>query len=171
MNRYIKMFVVAAVLGTAYDFVHVHYGVLAYERPDFSARPSGSFRLSSAWRDFGGFAAQALARVVEPPLVVGRTADASLLLFAYLAGIFVAESGLVFVILAVFAAVSIATRPSKFVLIASLAGAVVGDERASRVEGGDLHYLHAQPLPLWLPLLWPSPSGFHRHGQGLKLAA
>ncbi|MBI3556616.1 MAG: DUF2878 family protein [Deltaproteobacteria bacterium] len=153
------IFLIGAVAGTAYDYVHVYYRVLAYEHPDFIGTSLAfvpmEFGVSAV---MGALAARFLSsRLAAPAVTLKRTAlDGLLLLVSYwFTGIFSGQNTLTFVSLLPLVGVAIATRPTRFVLAGSLFAAIVGPlSEISVSAAGIFHYLHADPIPIWLPLLW-----------------
>ena len=128
-KRLLTLFAAGAVAGTLYDWIHVVYGVLSYESPHFAG--------TSLWvpLEFGSAAVvgalliDAMSRKLPAPRVGwGRLAiDAGLLLVAYLAtGWLAGQNAATFAALLPLAAVSVATRPSRFVFVAAIVAAAVG---------------------------------------------
>lgn len=164
MQPYLLMFVIAAVLGTLYDLIHVRYGVLSYANPHVFG--------TSYWvpLEFGcaalvGIAAlKFLSKKLELPQVspARAVADAALLAVGYfVTGMFAGNNALTFALLGVIAAVAIGTRPTRFVIVGSLVAAVVGPlgEIFMSQVLGFFHYNVAAVVPYWLPLLWVIAGG------------
>ncbi len=164
LARYTLIFCLGAVLGTAYDWIHVVFGVLKYEHPHFA----GTSYWVALEFGFSGMAGalivRKLSRRVAPPRVGWRRTifDHVWLLIAYLVtGIFVGNNALTFAVLLPMALVAVATRFSAFIGASALFAAVSGP-LAEIVTSGPLglfHYTVAHPVPYWLPLLWVIASG------------
>lgn len=157
--------VLGAVLGTLYDYIHVWFGVLAYERPDFFGT-----KLALVPAEFGlsGIAASiALVYLADrwpAPKTTGWRAafDGVLLLLAYLCtGIFLGNNAATAAGLLALAALSVLTRPSRFVALVSVGAAVVGPVGETLISrAGMFHYAYpSQYVPYWLPLLWIVAAG------------
>lgn len=160
----IALFLIGAVVGTTYDYIHVYFAVTAYERPDFAGTVLRIVPLQfGLCALIGGLALERLARRVSAPAVgPGRVAlDLALLLAGYLAtAAFVGRNALTFAALVPVVAASVLTRPTRFVLIVTLAGGVLGPlGEIALKHAGLFHYVHADPVPVWLPLLWMVASG------------
>ncbi len=163
-SRYIIIFIIGAVAGTAYDYVHVFYHVLTYQHPDFVGTQLAFVPLEFGVSALAGtLVVHWLSRRFPAPLVSWRrtTLDGLLLLIAYLiTGVLVGRNTLTFAALVPIAALSIATRPTPFVLLGSLLAAIVGPLSEICVSAaGIFHYVHGNPIPIWLPLLWMVAAG------------
>ena len=164
VKKFGVIFLTGAVAGTAYDYVHVYFRVLAYVHPDFFgtqlAFVPALFGVSAV---LAALVVRLLSRSVSPPSVTwGRAVlDGLLLLVAYLlTGIFVGSNGFTFIALLPIVALSVGSRPSKFVIIGSVAAAVVGPLGEICISSsGVFHYLHVELIPVWLPLLWIVAAG------------
>jgi hypothetical protein len=162
-RAYALIFVLGGVAGTAYDYVHVVYGVLSYAHPHVGG--------TSLWVPifFGGAAVigallvRALARRIKAPSVSVKRAvfDATLLLVAYfVTGVLMGNNSLTCLVLALIAAIVVATRPSRFVFVCAAIAAVAGPVGETLNSwSGFFHYNVADPIPYWLPLLWVVASG------------
>lgn len=162
--RYLLIFVLGAIFGTAYDYIHVYFEVLTYHRPDFVGTSLAfvpvEFGLCAV---IGTFAVQGLAGKFAPPKVTFARLglDAALLLIAYLfTGVFVGRDLVTFIALAPLVVLSVALRPTPFVFIGSAFAAFIGPFGEVCVSrSGIFHYNHAELVPVWLPLLWVIAAG------------
>ena len=158
------VFVIGAVAGTLYDYIHVYGGVLVYARPDFAGTCLRFVPLEfGVCAVGGGFVFQWLgAWTPAPRITPARTAlDLALLFIGYVVtAVYVGKNELTFAALLPAAFVSVVTRPTRFVLTASAAAAVAGPVGEIVVSAlGVFHYVHASPIPGWLPLLWTIAAG------------
>jgi len=150
--RYTLIFCLGAVLGTAYDWIHVAFGVPKYEHPHFAGTSCWvalEFGLSGM---AGALLVQKLSRRSAPPAVGwGRMIfDLVWLLIAYLVtGVFVGDNALTLAVLLPMALVAVTTRPTAFVGAAALFAAVLGPLGEMMMSGpmGLFHYTVAYPVP------------------------
>ncbi|MBI3544594.1 MAG: DUF2878 family protein [Deltaproteobacteria bacterium] len=162
--RWGALFGLGAVLGTAFDYIHVYYNVLTYAHADFHGTSLRfvplEFGLSAV---AGSVAARGLARRCPPPAVgAGRFAlDFALLAVAYLAtGWLNGNHALTALALVPLAVVSLATRRTGFTLAAAAAAGALGPLSEMVVHAaGIFSYTFADPVPYWLPLLWVVAAG------------
>lgn len=163
--RWAWMFVLGAVFGTLYDYVHVYYGVLTYARPDFAGTSlwfvPAEFGISTIG---GGIAFRRLAREFDPPLTSPSRAllDAGLLLLAYLfTGWFAGNHLMTLLALLPLVLISVLSRPGRFVIVASAIAAAVGPFFETCISlTGVFHYNYVMSVvPFWLPLLWVVAAG------------
>jgi len=152
------LFLTGAIAGIAYDYIHVFYDVLRYRSPHFAG--------TSLWVpvEFGGaalaaaFAVRVLqTRFVLPHVTSLRVAfDALLLAVAYLCtGVLNGNNRLTTLVVLPIAALAVFTRPSRLVFVVSFVAAILGPLSETVVSKlGLFYYVHSDPVPEWLPLLW-----------------
>lgn len=163
-QRYLLIFVLGAVLGTAFDYIHVYFNVLTYHYPDFAGTSLAfvpvEFGLSAV---VGSLSVRWLARKYAPPAVsFARLAlDGALLFVGYvLTGLFKTNDFATFLALLPLAVLSIALRPTPFICIGSAILALAGPLGEICVSAADVfHYNHSDLIPVWLPLLWVIAAG------------
>jgi hypothetical protein len=163
VRKLVTIFILGAVAGPLYDWIHVAFGVLTYEHPHFAG--------SSLWVPLefgvaallGGVAAAPLEHWTPPPVVSTRRLifDAAMLLVAYVAtGLLSGQNEVTLLVLVALAAVAVGSRWSTFVFITAVGGAIVGPLGEIFFAGiGLFHYNVANPIPYWLPVLWVIASG------------
>lgn len=161
--KLIAIFVIGAVIGTAFDYIHVYFGVLSYAHPHFAG--------TSLWVPVEFGAAGALGcfllgllsrRLPAPPVTRARVGlDVGLLLGAYLAtGFLVGHDLATALTLLLLVAVSVGSRWGGLVVVAAVLGAITGPlGEALVVNTGFFRYNYASLVPSWLPLLWMVGAG------------
>lgn len=165
MKTYLLIFLMGAILGVAYDLIHVFFGVLEYSTSThhFYGQSLLVAPLFGSYGLLGLFAAKKLSAKVElPNPTLGRIFyDAILLLAAHLVnGIFVGQNGLTSIGLLIVALASIALPRGKMERIGYLVFPIVGSlGEAFLIQIGFFKYIYGYPIPYWLPLLWFIASG------------
>lgn len=162
-------FLLGALLGPAYDYVHVWYNVLTYATPHFGGTSfwvALEFGLAGV---VGTVSAELLAKRIAPPQIKPRRLllDAFLLLVAYFAtGVFAGEELKIFLVLFALSLVSVLTRFHLFILVSSVTAAIVGPVVETLISmSGFFHYNFLTQnsfftwVPAWLPLLWIIAAG------------
>ena len=155
----VKLAVLGAVLGTSLDCLHVASGVLSYNHPQIWK--------TSLWVPviFGTVCAasyvpvSALSRSFSVPTEDFRSRalrDVKRLFSAYLlTAVFVGREEITLAALLILAVIGTVMNSHPLWLVCGLFAAVVGSmSEALLVHSGFFQYLHSQPIPYWLPLLW-----------------
>ena len=161
-STYLLMFVIGAIVGTAYDFIHLIYGVIVYAHPHFWGETLWTFP------EFGGVAALGFAgigalksRLGAPGVSWKRVfLDGVFLLLAYLTtGVFNGKDLIVVLVLSAISAIWLVLwwkrGAYRLELIVSVLLGILGPiAEITLIRAGFFHYQLSDPIPPWLPLLY-----------------
>jgi hypothetical protein len=161
-SAYLLLFVSGAIIGTAYDFIHLIFSVTAYAHPYFWGQTIWTFPEFGMVGVVGFAGVMALKSHLSAPGVSGKRVllDAVFLLVAYLTtGILNGRDLLVVLILAAISAIRLILlwRRGAFrlELIVSVLICVLGPiVEIALVQVGFFHYQLSDLIPPWLPLLY-----------------